>query len=116
MSCTGAGQGVVPGRSVEKHTSSGGGIGVDIQSIIIPSDGRSRKLDAIREVQGWTYWGLRRLYCAGVPLGVGAETFVTHAPWRWDPFSFEEEAADDVGFHGQVAFLLRLGICQPVVC
>ena len=69
---------MVPGRSVEKHTSLGGGIGSDIESSIIPSDGRPRKLDAIREVQSWTYWGPRELYCVGVPLGTGAET-VCHA-------------------------------------
>ena len=77
----GARQGVVPGRSVEKHTSSGGGIGFDIPSIIIPSDGGSRKLDTICEVQGCLYWGPCELYCASVPLGMGAKTFVTHAPW-----------------------------------
>ena len=38
----GIGQGVVPGRSAEKHTSSGGSIGLAIQSSIIPSDGRPR--------------------------------------------------------------------------
>ena len=49
------------------------------------------------------------------PLGTGAEPFATHAPRRWGTFSFEEEAADDVGFHGQVVFLLRPVICQSVV-
>ena len=114
ISCRGAGQGMVPGRSVKRHTCSGSGIGLDIQSIIIPSDGGSRELDAIREVQGWTFWGPRELFSAGVPLRIGAETFVKHAPSRRKPFSFEEEAVDDFGFHGQVAFLVRPGLCQLV--
>ena len=96
----GIGQGVVPGRSAEKHTSSGDSIGLAIQSSIIPLDGRPRRLDAISEAQSRSYRGPRELYCSGVPLGTRAELFATHAPRRWDSFSFEEEVADDVRFHG----------------
>ena len=110
----GTGQGLVRGRSANKHTSSGGSIGLTTPTGIIPSDGRPSKLDAVSEVQSLSNWGPRELYSVGVPLGTGAGTFATHAPGGWDTFSFKE-AADDVGLRGQVAFLLRPSIRQPVV-
>ena len=90
-------------------------MGLTIRTSIIQSDGRPGKLDAVSEVQSLSYRGPRELYSAGVPLGTGAGTFATHDPRRWDTFPFKEEAADDVGLRGQVAFLLRPGICQLVV-
>ena len=49
-------------------------------------------------------WGLVQRCLPRMPEGDGGT------------LAFEEEAVDDVGFHGQVALLLRPGICQPVVC
>ena len=54
---------------MDKHTSSGGGIRLDIQSISTTLDARSLKRDTIREVQGWTYFGPRELNCVGAPFG-----------------------------------------------
>ena len=45
-----------------------------------PIGWETSKLDAIREAHSWTYWGPRELYCAGLPLGTGTETFATRAP------------------------------------
>ena len=96
----GTGQGVVPRGSAEKRTSSGGSIGLTIQTSIIPSDGRPGKLDALSGGQSLSYWGPREFYSTGVPLGTGVEKLATHAPKRWDTFSFNEEVAEDVRLHG----------------
>ena len=54
----GACRGVAHERSVEKHTSPGGGVGIDIQSNISPPDGGSYKLDAIIEMERLLFVGI----------------------------------------------------------
>ena len=96
--------------SADKHTSSGGRVGLTIHTGIVPSDGRPSKLDAVSEVKSLLHCGPCELHCTSVPLGIGAWAFATHAPRRGDTFAFQEEAADDVGLRGQVVFLLRPSI------
>ena len=59
--------------------------------------------------------GPRELYFTGVPLTIPATTLVLHAPWREDPFLFEEEAADTTGFCSQGALLWSPSTCEQVL-